>query len=278
MGNNIMEDEENYIYDKYRKKHRSQSMVNLKKKGKNKRLNNDEKIIKNMNTNKLGYNSNRKNKRNTQAFINSINDGDENESKQNNEKEETNNNENNNINNEENNNYNNNDYNIENNNIDYENQNSIQSSNRNNMPNESSKYNPHVKRKSIAKIDVSNNEYSQYLSPDEKIIKPRISNITGLNSINPSVFNFDYKGKMNNMNNEDEKDGNNEDIYHNREEINTRDREADEHDNDNNYWDDDNDISIGSGSKKSSFYRIKGRIYIFLIFSYCYFLVAFIFF
>ena len=258
MDNNIMEDEENYIYDKFRKKHRSQSMVNLKKKGKNKKLNNDEKIIKNMNTIKLGYNSNRKNKRNTQVFINSVNDGDENESKQNNEKLETNNNENNIINNEENNNYydnnglnnqynNNNDNNIENNNIDYENQNSIQSSNRNNIPHESSKYSPHVKRKSIAKIDVSNNGYSQYLSPNEKIIKPRISNITGLNSINPSVFNFDYKGQINN---EDEKDGNDEDMNHNREEINTREREDDEHDNDNNYWDDENDISIGSGSKK----------------------------
>ena len=258
MDNNIMEDEENYIYDKFRKKHRSQSMVNLKKKGENKKLNNDEKIIKNMNTIKLGYNSNRKNKRNTQVFINSVNDGDENESKQNNEKLETNNNENNIINNEENNNYydnnglnnqynNNNDNNIENNNIDYENQNSIQSSNRNNIPHESSKYSPHVKRKSIAKIDVSNNGYSQYLSPNEKIIKPRISNITGLNSINPNVFNFDYKGQINN---EDEKDGNDEDMNHNREEINTREREDDEHDNDNNYWDDENDISIGSGSKK----------------------------
>ena len=258
MDNNIMEDEENYIYDKFRKKHRSQSMVNLKKKGENKKLNNDEKIIKNMNTIKLGYNSNRKNKRNTQVFINSVNDGDENESKQNNEKLETNNNENNIINNEENNNYydnnglnnqynNNNDNNIENNNIDYENQNSIQSSNRNNIPHESSKYSPHVKRKSIAKIDVSNNGYSQYLSPNEKIIKPRISNITGLNSINPSVFNFDYKGQINN---EDEKNGNDEDMNHNREEINTREREDDEHDNDNNYWDDENDISIGSGSKK----------------------------
>ena len=255
MDNNIMEDEENYIYDKFRKKHRSQSMVNLKKKGENKKLNNDEKIIKNMNTIKLGYNSNRKNKRNTQVFINSVNDGDENESKQN---LETNNNENNIINNEENNNYydnnglnnqynNNNDNNIENNNIDYENQNSIQSSNRNNIPHESSKYSPHVKRKSIAKIDVSNNGYSQYLSPNEKIIKPRISNITGLNSINPSVFNFDYKGQINN---EDEKNGNDEDMNHNREEINTREREDDEHDNDNNYWDDENDISIGSGSKK----------------------------
>ena len=244
------EDQEEDYTDNYKKKrHRSQSVVNLKKSKKNKK-NSDEKKIKN---NKKGSVIN--NKRNIQLFPNNLN-----------ERNAINNNENN-INNEEN--YdginneastsgfcnNKSEDNEQNNNMEYHNQISVQSSQGNNTVNGNSKYN-RKKRKSIIRNDISNNGYSKFLSPQEKNKIPRISNITGLTSIDPNIFHFDYNGPLNdNINNEDDKyEGKGSKI---KEEENTKNKENKESENDNdneNNWEDMNDMSIvEEGSKK------KGR-------------------
>jgi serine/threonine protein kinase len=243
IENNEMRENDEDEYFKYQKKpHRSQSMVNLKKNKKNKK----NKEVNNIKTkNQFGKDSIRNNKRNSQLFTSNLND-------------------NNNINNNNEENYdgNNNDFstsgfgvninrenNQNNNNMDYDNQNSIQSSQRNGTNLGSSKYDQQ-KRKSMIRNDINdNNEYSHIVFPNEKGRKPRISNITGLTSIDPNIFHFDYKGN-NNMNNEDLK--NEEGVINNyMEEENTKDKENHENDNDNdNNWEDMNDLSMEEESKR----------------------------
>ena len=262
------EGEGDYI-DKYKKRpQRSQSMVNLKKL-KNKKNNEDKNNnLKTMNP--FGFDSIKKDKRNSQFILNNINQNNNNYNHNfnNNINNEGNNNDNNEVstsgfcNNIENNNENNN------NNIDYDNQKSVQSSQLKSSANESSKYNN--KRKSMIRNDKSNIGYS----PKEKFRKARISNITGLTSIDPNIFHFNYNGQYNNINNENEKNRN--DINNNEEEdINTKDKEnneknnyndnnnENENDNDNdndndNNWEDMNDMSMEEeGSKRKKRNRNK---------------------
>ena len=254
----IKENLEEDYFDKYKKKpHRSQSMVNLKKGRKNKQLNNEEQYLNNKNISQFGLNSIKKKKRNTLFYSNQKKFNEkENESKQNNnnENEETNNNENNiNIvsnpdNNDYNNNINNNELyeNVEqnnNDNNDYVNQNTIQNSNKNTEINNSSQHNSYSKkRKSMIRNDISNNECNQNI---KNILRnPRISNITGLKSIDPNIFHFDYKEPENVEGTEDGNNDNNEDIENTGEgDINTKDKDNNNN-NDDNYWDDMNDLSM----------------------------------
>ena len=260
------EEGEGDYFDKPKKRpKRSQSMVNLKKLNKNKK-NNEDKNINVKSINPFGFDSIKKDKRNSQFILNIINQNNNNYNFVNNQ---GNNNDNNEIstsgfcNNIENNNENNN-------NIDYDNQKPIQSSQMKSSANESSKYNNNNKRKSMIRNDISNIGYS----PKEKFRKPRISNITGLTSIDPNIFHFNYNEKYNNINNENEKNRN--DINNNEEEdINTKDKENNEkenyndknndnyndndNDNDNeNNWDDMNDMSMEEeGSKRKKRNRNK---------------------
>ena len=231
MNNDQMEDD---YFNQYKKPHRSQSMVNLKK-GKKKRSMAHDKM---KNTTQLGTNKN--NKRNSQFFQNNENTNE------------------NNINNEEKNDGINNEVgtsgfgiilnkNNENeNNVDNENQESVQSSNRKNNQIESKN---NSKRKSMIRNDVSNNEYSQFLSPKQRLRCQRISNVTGLTSIDPNIFRFDYSEQyINNINNEDEKNGG-DNNNQGEEEDNSRNKENNENYNDNN-WEDMNDSIEEEGSKK----------------------------
>ena len=245
--NEMREDAENDYFEKYNKKpHRSQSMVNLKKKKIRKKVNDGK------NANQFAYDS--KNKESTQ-FMPINNKYNENESNQNGnfeinninikkeeEKEVTTSGFNINVNNDENNNDNNND------NLDYDNQNSIQNSQRKSKINGNKN-----KRRSMIRNEISNNEYiPQYLSPNEKFRRPRISNITGLNSIDPNLFHFDYGAQtdnLDNINNEDEKNANNFELNQGEEdEVNTKDKKEEK--NDNNYWDDMNEMSVEEEESK----------------------------
>ena len=253
LENNEMkeEDEDEDFTENYKKKrHRSQSVVNIKKLKKT-RKNFDEKNINNIKNDSI-----KKNKRNTQLFDNNFN-----------ERNDTNNNENK-INNEENYDGINNEAstsgfcnnkieeNEQNNNMEYDNQNSVQISQRNDTVNGSSRYNK-KKRKSVIRNDISNNEYSKILSPKEKNRIPRISNITGLTSIDPNIFHFDYKGQLNyNINNENEKNEGNGNNFE--EEENSKDKEDNENHNENN-WEDMNDMSIEEEEEEGSKRKKRNR-------------------
>ena len=252
--NEMRENAENEYFEKYKKKpHRSQSVVNLKQRKNPKKINGKK-------VSQFGIDSKR-NKGSTQFMPNIKQYNNENESNQNGNYE-NNNNGYNNINNQkedenevmtsgfninpdyvENNNDNKND------NLDYKNQASIQSSQKKNSINDNKN-----KRKSMIRNDISINEYKPPFLSNEKLKRPRISNITGLKSIDPNLFYFDYGGRnenMNNTNNEDEKNVNNYEMNQGEEEeeVNTKDKDKEK--NDNNYWDDMNEMSMEEeGSKK----------------------------
>ena len=268
IGENL---EDNYL-DKLKKRpQRSQSMVNLKKLKKNKKLNNEAQVNNNNNINQFGFNSIKKAKRNTQFFPNINNFNKQNNISNNIGNNNINNNNNNEDNNDDNNtcgfningfyenneqskkddnndnndNNNNNDNNDNNDNIDNDNINSIQSNQSSSKNDDNNKYNSYVKkRKSMIRNDISNNDYIPGIPAHLR--KSRISNITGLQCIDPNKFHFDYK-EQEITNNENEKNDNKDDMEPTGEEdMNTKDK-----DNiDDNYWDDMNSIEEEGNKKK----------------------------
>ena len=219
IDNEELQDNDTGYFNKGQTKiHRSRSMVNINKKIRKKYEN---------------FGSKKKNGRGSQVY--NKNNDNEYTSKEIKNTEEANNNENNNTENNE----NGDDYNQtnQNNNEDYNNQNTINDSK--NMENNYN-YNSHNKRTSMMRGDM--NDYSPYLSPDQKY-RPNGYN----NSINKNDFNLDYDNNHEN----NYKDENNNDIHQNEEEGHETKGNYNNN-NENQYEDDIRDFSFDheEGSKK----------------------------